>query len=65
LLRTLGCSEMQGYLFSAAKPAAEIVALFASHYEAAAQPTSGELGEADGIRAAKSPAGRRLLEGAS
>jgi diguanylate cyclase (GGDEF)-like protein len=42
LLRTLGCSEMQGYLFSAAKPAAEIVALFASHYEAAAQPTSGE-----------------------
>jgi len=42
LLRTLGCSEMQGYLFSAAKPAAEIVALFASHHEAAAQPASGE-----------------------
>jgi EAL domain-containing protein (putative c-di-GMP-specific phosphodiesterase class I) len=24
LLRVLGCTEMQGYLFSAAKPAAEI-----------------------------------------
>jgi diguanylate cyclase (GGDEF)-like protein/PAS domain S-box-containing protein len=31
LLRTLGCSEMQGYLFSAARPAAEVVALFAEH----------------------------------
>jgi predicted signal transduction protein with EAL and GGDEF domain len=41
LLRTLGCSEMQGYLFSAAKPAAEIVALFASHDGAAEQPASG------------------------
>jgi diguanylate cyclase (GGDEF)-like protein len=28
-LRTLGCSQMQGYLFSAARPAAEIDALFA------------------------------------
>jgi EAL domain-containing protein (putative c-di-GMP-specific phosphodiesterase class I) len=28
LLRTLGCTEMQGYLFSPARPAAEVVALF-------------------------------------
>ena len=28
LLRALGCTEMQGYLFSAAKPAAEIRQLF-------------------------------------
>jgi EAL domain-containing protein (putative c-di-GMP-specific phosphodiesterase class I) len=31
ILRTLGCSEMQGYLFSAAKPAAEIRQLLFSH----------------------------------
>ncbi|HWL19529.1 MAG TPA: EAL domain-containing protein [Bradyrhizobium sp.] len=31
LLRALGCSEMQGYLFSAAKPARQIKDLFASH----------------------------------
>jgi EAL domain-containing protein (putative c-di-GMP-specific phosphodiesterase class I) len=31
LLRMLGCSEMQGYLFSAAKPAAEIKHLLFSH----------------------------------
>ncbi len=31
LLRTLGCTEMQGYLFSQAKPAAEIRQLFFSH----------------------------------
>ncbi|HEY8332955.1 MAG TPA: EAL domain-containing protein [Tardiphaga sp.] len=31
LLRTLGCTEMQGYLFSAAKPAAEVRALIAGH----------------------------------
>jgi diguanylate cyclase (GGDEF)-like protein/PAS domain S-box-containing protein len=31
ILRTLGCSEMQGYLFSAAKPAAEIRQLLVSH----------------------------------
>jgi diguanylate cyclase (GGDEF)-like protein len=30
LLRTLGCTEMQGYLFSPAKPAAEIKRLFHS-----------------------------------
>ena len=31
LLRALGCSEMQGYLFSPAKPAAEIRQLFLAH----------------------------------
>jgi len=31
LLRTLGCSEMQGYLFSTPKPAAEIQQLLFSH----------------------------------
>jgi diguanylate cyclase (GGDEF)-like protein len=33
LLRALGCSEMQGYLFSPPKPAAEIKRLFFSHGE--------------------------------
>jgi diguanylate cyclase (GGDEF)-like protein/PAS domain S-box-containing protein len=33
LLRALGCSEMQGYLFSPAKPATEIRQLFVSHRE--------------------------------
>ena len=36
LLRTLGCTEMQGYLFSPAKPAAEIRKLFSSHREQSA-----------------------------
>jgi len=31
LLRTLGCTEMQGYLFSAAKPAAVLKQLLFSH----------------------------------
>jgi len=31
LLRMLGCSEMQGYLFSPAKPAVEIKALLFAH----------------------------------
>ena len=31
LLRTLGCSEMQGYLFSAARPADKMLELFALH----------------------------------
>jgi EAL domain-containing protein (putative c-di-GMP-specific phosphodiesterase class I) len=30
LLRTLGCTEMQGYLFSPAKPAAELKQLLRS-----------------------------------
>jgi len=33
LLRTLGCSEIQGYLFSAPKPAAEIRSLLQAHRE--------------------------------
>ncbi|CCD85741.1 EAL domain-containing protein [Bradyrhizobium sp. ORS 285] len=31
VLKRLGCSEMQGYLFSPPKPAAEVRSLFASH----------------------------------
>jgi EAL domain-containing protein (putative c-di-GMP-specific phosphodiesterase class I) len=31
LLRALGCAEMQGYLFSPARPAAELKRLFFSH----------------------------------
>ncbi|MBV9561366.1 MAG: EAL domain-containing protein, partial [Bradyrhizobium sp.] len=34
LLAALGCSEMQGYLFSAAKPAEKLKELFASHSDA-------------------------------
>jgi diguanylate cyclase (GGDEF)-like protein len=34
LLRTLGCTEMQGYLFSPAKPAADLAQLFRSGGEA-------------------------------
>jgi diguanylate cyclase (GGDEF)-like protein len=37
LLRTHGCAEMQGYLFSAAKPADEIKELFALHRSRLAQ----------------------------
>jgi diguanylate cyclase (GGDEF)-like protein/PAS domain S-box-containing protein len=36
LLRALGCAEMQGYLFSHAKPAAEIRQLFFSHQQKSA-----------------------------
>jgi EAL domain-containing protein (putative c-di-GMP-specific phosphodiesterase class I) len=31
MLRALGCTEMQGYLFSAAKPGPEVRRLFGSH----------------------------------
>jgi diguanylate cyclase (GGDEF)-like protein len=31
LLRTIGCTEMQGYLFSPARPAADLKQLFSSH----------------------------------
>jgi EAL domain-containing protein (putative c-di-GMP-specific phosphodiesterase class I) len=36
LLRTLGCTEMQGYLFSAAKPGPEVRKLFGPRRERAA-----------------------------
>jgi diguanylate cyclase (GGDEF)-like protein/PAS domain S-box-containing protein len=36
LLRKLGCTEMQGYLFSAAKPGAEVKKLFGAAQQAAA-----------------------------
>jgi len=41
LLRALGCSEMQGYLFSPAKPAAEIRQLFLAHRERSAALARG------------------------
>ncbi|NUR13047.1 MAG: hypothetical protein HOQ20_14585, partial [Bradyrhizobium sp.] len=37
LLRALGCSEMQGYLFSPAKPADKMLELFALHRSRLAQ----------------------------
>jgi EAL domain-containing protein (putative c-di-GMP-specific phosphodiesterase class I) len=33
MLRSLGCTEMQGYLFSAAKPGAEVRRLFGTRAE--------------------------------
>jgi EAL domain-containing protein (putative c-di-GMP-specific phosphodiesterase class I) len=54
LLRALGCSEMQGYLFSAAKPAADIKPLLFSHCERSATAKPGPGAQA----AAK--AGRRV-----
>ncbi|MBR1173434.1 EAL domain-containing protein [Bradyrhizobium sp. KB893862 SZCCT0404] len=42
LLRTLGCSEMQGYLFSAAKPADKMLELFALHRSRLAQRSGSE-----------------------
>jgi diguanylate cyclase (GGDEF)-like protein len=42
LLRTLGCTEMQGYLFSAAKPADKVVELFALHRSRLAQRKGSE-----------------------
>jgi diguanylate cyclase (GGDEF)-like protein len=41
LLRGLGCSEMQGYLFSAAKSADQIIELFASYSGEALQQQQG------------------------
>jgi EAL domain-containing protein (putative c-di-GMP-specific phosphodiesterase class I) len=43
LLRALGCSEMQGYLFSPAKPATEIRQLLFSHRERPAAVPLGRL----------------------
>jgi diguanylate cyclase (GGDEF)-like protein/PAS domain S-box-containing protein len=42
LLRTLGCSEMQGYFFSAAKPADKVLELFAVHRSRLAQRNGSE-----------------------
>ncbi|MBW5435906.1 EAL domain-containing protein [Bradyrhizobium canariense] len=42
LLRALGCSEMQGYLFSAAKPADKVLELFAAHRGRLAQRGGNE-----------------------
>ncbi|MGY0573736.1 bifunctional diguanylate cyclase/phosphodiesterase [Bradyrhizobium sp. RDM12] len=42
LLRALGCSEMQGYLFSAAKPADKVMELFALHRSRLAQRNGSE-----------------------
>ncbi|MBR0783184.1 bifunctional diguanylate cyclase/phosphodiesterase [Bradyrhizobium iriomotense] len=42
LLRALGCSEMQGYLFSAAKPADKMLELFALHRSRLAQREGSE-----------------------
>jgi diguanylate cyclase (GGDEF)-like protein len=42
LLRALGCSEMQGYLFSPAKPTAELKALFSAHRERVANAAAGQ-----------------------
>ena len=42
LLRALGCSEMQGYLFSAAKPADKVLELFALHRSRLAQRGGNE-----------------------
>jgi diguanylate cyclase (GGDEF)-like protein/PAS domain S-box-containing protein len=41
LLRALGCSEMQGYLFSAPKPAAEVKQLLLAHLEGPATARPG------------------------
>ncbi|OKO78546.1 EAL domain-containing protein [Bradyrhizobium sp. AS23.2] len=42
LLRALGCSEMQGYLFSAARPADKVLELFALHRSRPAQRGGNE-----------------------
>ena len=42
LLRALGCTEMQGYLFSAAKPADKVMELFALHRSRLAQRGGNE-----------------------
>ncbi len=45
LLRMLGCSEMQGYLFSPAKPAAELKECFAAHRQRMATMAAGKARE--------------------
>jgi EAL domain-containing protein (putative c-di-GMP-specific phosphodiesterase class I) len=46
LLRAFGCSEMQGYLFSAAKPAADLKKLFALHFDQIAAAPNRKLKQA-------------------
>jgi diguanylate cyclase (GGDEF)-like protein len=42
ILRELGCSEMQGYLFSPPKPAEAVRAMLLEHRAAPVQPASGQ-----------------------
>ena len=51
LLRALGCSEMQGYLFSAAKPADKVLELFAVIAAASPSATARKAGAARQARA--------------
>jgi EAL domain-containing protein (putative c-di-GMP-specific phosphodiesterase class I) len=52
LLRTLGCSEMQGYLFSAPKPAADIRSLLSEHGQGSRAAGPSQAGK-------RKPVGRR------
>jgi predicted signal transduction protein with EAL and GGDEF domain len=45
LLRALGCSEMQGYLFSAPKPAADVRTLLSAHRQGAEAARPGRPGK--------------------
>jgi EAL domain-containing protein (putative c-di-GMP-specific phosphodiesterase class I) len=45
LLRALGCSEMQGYLFSAPKPAADVRQLLLAHQHGPEAASSGRSGK--------------------
>jgi diguanylate cyclase (GGDEF)-like protein/PAS domain S-box-containing protein len=45
LLRALGCSEMQGYLFSAPKPAADIRPLLSTHRQGSDAASQGRTGK--------------------
>jgi EAL domain-containing protein (putative c-di-GMP-specific phosphodiesterase class I) len=45
LLRALGCSEMQGYLFSAPKPAADIRPLLSTHRQGSHAMRVGHAGK--------------------
>jgi predicted signal transduction protein with EAL and GGDEF domain len=45
MLRTLGCSEMQGYLFSAPKPAADVKQLLLAHRQGPAAASPGRAGK--------------------
>ena len=49
LLRMLGCSEMQGYLFSPARPAAEIKQLFSAHRDRVATARTRKRRQVPGV----------------